>query len=107
MVDARDQRTTSDYDALDRLITTTDPLNGRIGYTYDAQDNLRTVTDPRNRVTTYTYNGYDELTRLESPDTGITEHTYDAAGRAGLSRGTAARRLAAGHGWPDRTAEQG
>jgi YD repeat-containing protein len=43
LVDARDQRTTSAYDALDRLITT---------------------TDPRNRVTTYTYNGYVELTRL-------------------------------------------
>jgi hypothetical protein len=38
---------------------------------------------------------------------GTTLYRYDASGRPGISRGIAARRGAAGHGWPDRNAEHG
>ncbi|MBD8525507.1 RHS repeat-associated core domain-containing protein [Pseudomarimonas arenosa] len=74
------QASTSGYDALQRLKTSTDPSGASIAYGYDAQDNLRTVTDPRGLATEYRYNGFDELTRLISPDTGTTNYQFDPAG---------------------------
>lgn len=68
------------YDALQRLASTTDATGAEIRYVYDAQDNLREVIDPRTLSTRYTFNGFDELTRLASPDTGIADYQFDPAG---------------------------
>jgi len=68
------------YDALNRLITTIDPMSGGVEYRYDAQNNLRKVIDPRQLTTSYDYNGFDELETLTSPDTGVTRFSYDPAG---------------------------
>lgn len=74
------QASGSQYDALDRLKASIDPLNGQVGYRYDAQDNMREVSDPRGLKTGYIYNGFNELISLASPDTGNTQYQYDAAG---------------------------
>jgi RHS repeat-associated protein len=76
----RQRPTESQYDGLNRLMTTIDPLQGRVEYRYDAQNNLRKVIDPRQLTTSYDYNGFNELETQTSPDTGVTRFTYDAAG---------------------------
>ncbi len=76
----RQRPTESQYDALDRLRATIDPMQGRTEYQYDTQNNLRKVIDPRQLATSYGYNGFNELETQTSPDTGITKFTYDPAG---------------------------
>jgi len=74
------QQTLQAFDALNRLSSTTDAVNGLTTYTYDARDNLTSVTDPEGLTTTYTYDALDDLIQQQSPDTGTTTYTYDAAG---------------------------
>lgn len=87
----RAQAHVNQYDALDRLSLTIDPLNGRVAYRYDSQDNLREVTDPRGLRTAYAYNGFNELITLTSPDTGTAQYAYDPAGN--MVRRTDARNV--------------
>jgi len=76
------------YDALNRLttilrdITGSDPSthNATTHYRYDALDNLITVTDPNTLSTQYGYDALHDLLSLQSPDTGTATYTYDAAG---------------------------
>ncbi|MGR9117150.1 MAG: RHS repeat-associated core domain-containing protein, partial [Gammaproteobacteria bacterium] len=68
------------YDALNRLISVTDPLAGETRYHYDGQDHLIGVTDPADQATTYERNGFGEIFREISPDRGTTTYTYDEAG---------------------------
>ncbi|AYF89902.1 DUF4329 domain-containing protein [Pseudomonas sp. DY-1] len=71
---------TSSFDALDRLISSADPLNGVTTLGYDAQDNLTEVKDPRGATTRYVYDGLGNLTQQISPDSGTTTYEHDAAG---------------------------
>lgn len=94
--------TTSNYDALNRLIAVIDPVNGATKptkYDYDAQDNLTKVTDAKGLATTYSYNGFNELETQVSPDTGTTTFSYDAAGN--LATKTDARNIKATYGYDD------
>ena len=68
------------YDALNRLIQSTDPASGISQYAYNAIDIIKSVTDPNSHTTTYTYNALGDLTQLSSPDTGTTAYEYDSAG---------------------------
>ena len=76
------------YDALSRLIRTTQNLGGInletadaiTVYDYDAHDNLTTVIDPNGNTTSYHYDDLSNLLSLTSPDTGTTSYSYDAAG---------------------------
>jgi YD repeat-containing protein len=68
------------YDALNRVVSATDGLQGITRYGYDGLDQLVSVTDPRNLVTAYTINGLGDKTATSSPDTGSTTRTYDSAG---------------------------
>ena len=68
------------YDALNRLIRITDPLNGQIHYTYNGQDRTIQIKDPRSLITTYTLNGLGDTLAIQSPDTGTVTRTHDAAG---------------------------
>lgn len=68
------------YDALNRLITSTDPEGNPTHYSYDSQDQLVWVTDPRKLGTQYTRDGLNNLSKTVSPDTGTTTATFDAAG---------------------------
>lgn len=70
----------SSFDALDRLVSQTDALNGVTQLGYDAQDNLTKVQDPRGVTTRYEYDGLGNLTKLISPDSGTSTFEYDAAG---------------------------
>ena len=80
LLDPLNRISTSEYDALNRLIKTIDPDNFNKQYAYDARDNLTSVTDTRSNVTSYIYDNLENLTQLNSPDTGITNYTYDSAG---------------------------
>ena len=77
------------YDALNRVIQSTDPAGGITGFTYDERDNLISVTDPRMLVTSYSYDGLGDVVTRSSPDTGTATNTYDSAGN--LSTHTDAR----------------
>ncbi|MFV3372303.1 RHS repeat-associated core domain-containing protein [Pseudomonas sp. NY15435] len=70
----------SSFDALDRLVSQTDALNGVTQLGYDAQDNLTKVQDPRGVTTRYEYDALGNLTKLISPDSGTSTFEYDAAG---------------------------
>ena len=75
-----------DYDALERLVTVTQPWGGAGGgdvvtsYSYDVQDHLVSVTDGEGNLTSYTYSDRDLLTDEISPVSGSTTHAYNEHG---------------------------
>lgn len=69
------------YDALDRVVSSTDPLNQTTYFEYDAGDRITKVTDPRGKITTYAYDGFGQLWAQYSPDTGSTTYQYNAYGQ--------------------------
>ncbi|MBI3241766.1 MAG: N-acetylmuramoyl-L-alanine amidase [Chloroflexi bacterium] len=72
ITDANGEKTTFDYDLLDRLTEEVNPLHHRWQYEHDAVGNLTVRTDANGDVTRYTYNADDLLTRIDYPDdTGI------------------------------------
>ncbi|MEK6804385.1 MAG: LamG-like jellyroll fold domain-containing protein, partial [Nitrospirota bacterium] len=72
--------TTFTYDALGRLLTTTDPLNRTTTFTYDAAGHVATSTDALNRVTSFQYDVKNRLTQVTDPNAGITAYAYDGNG---------------------------
>jgi RHS repeat-associated protein len=72
------------YDASNRIISVTDPLNHTWRYTYDpsvAFGILGTVTDPLNGVTRYAYTNL-RLSSITDPRGTLAKRiTYDSAGR--------------------------
>jgi YD repeat-containing protein len=83
--DALARTTSSTYDALNRLLTVTQPGGPLTRYNYDNAANLTAVTDPRNLATTYGYDGLRNQVSQVSPDTGTTTRTFDAAGNLATS----------------------
>ncbi|OGV70312.1 MAG: hypothetical protein A3K19_09300 [Lentisphaerae bacterium RIFOXYB12_FULL_65_16] len=73
--------TVTGYDALNRKITVTDPLDNTSVFEYDANSNLTTVFDPAQGPTDY---GYDELNRQTwalDPSYKMVTADYDDLGR--------------------------
>ncbi len=68
------------FDALSRLLSTTNSAGATVTFGYDGLDQLTTVTDPRSLITTYSTDGRGNLGSISSPDTGTTTFFYDAAG---------------------------
>ena len=71
------------YDALKRLLSTTQDLGGLNAltqYGYDPDGRLDSATDPINGNTTYHYDDLGNLLDTISPDTGTTVYSSDAAG---------------------------
>lgn len=74
------------YDALGRLKKSVENRYGtgvnkaQSLFGYDALDRLISVTDPKGLLTQYGFNAYGDLTSLTSPDTGTSTWTHDAAG---------------------------
>ena len=62
--------TKHDYDALDRLLKTTDRLAGLTEYDYDVNDNLTKVKAPNHATTTYDYDDLGNQLKEISPDRG-------------------------------------
>ncbi|MFA0813711.1 RHS repeat-associated core domain-containing protein [Microbulbifer epialgicus] len=101
---AQQQTTNFSYDAMDRMILSTDAngINTQLSYDglgrliqvikdsnslavstqfgYDALGRKTEVIDPRGNSTRYEYDLAGNLTKLISPDTGISSHTYDPSG---------------------------
>ncbi|MBW1928939.1 MAG: RHS domain-containing protein [Deltaproteobacteria bacterium] len=72
--------TTYEYDALNRLIKTTDPMGGVIERTYDDRGNLIQLKDANGNITTYEYDRNNRLTRVIRPMGQETIYEYDGAG---------------------------
>jgi RHS repeat-associated protein len=79
------RNSSSNYDELNRPTRSTD-ASGTSQLEYNALDQLISVTDPRNLVTTYTYNALGDLKTQISPDTGTTINTFDSAGNLKSSK---------------------
>jgi RHS repeat-associated protein len=81
---------TNQYDALDRLIQTSDDLGNTTRYAYDSRNNRTTLTDPRGNVTRYTYDG---LNRLTTTTRVLTDN--------GLGSGTPTNSIVTTQTWDD------
>lgn len=71
--------TTFTYDALGRLLTTTDPWNRTTTLTYDNAGNIATSTDALSHDTTFTYDPKNRLREIRDTNDGRPTYTY--AGR--------------------------
>ena len=97
MIDGEGNRTTYDYDELNRLEQTTEqdpdgdagPLTSPVTtITYDEAGNVKTATDSNDNTTTNEYDELDRLIQVTSPDPDregplpapITIYAYDPAG---------------------------
>lgn len=69
------------YDALGRLIQTTDPDNTVTQTVYDQLDKILEAVDKLNRRTKNTYDAMGRLIQITYPDTTAEIVTYDAEGR--------------------------
>ena len=78
ITDAVDRTTVNEYDALDRLISTTDPIQNLTRYEYDLFGNLVKIIDPLTHTTTNEYDGRNRRVRTIDPDGGVTDFGYDA-----------------------------
>lgn len=75
--------TNYEYDSLNRLTKTIDPLGNETRYEYDSFDNIVKITDGLGRVTEITYDALDRQTKTVEDEGGIeaaTIITYDAVG---------------------------
>jgi YD repeat-containing protein len=68
------------YDALQRLVRTTDEVGAQVNVTRNGQDDVTAYQDPRSITTTYVRNGFGEVIQAVSPDAGTTTYTRDARG---------------------------
>ena len=74
-------RTQYVYDAMNRLVSTTDPLGHATVNSYDAAGNLLTTTNAIGASTTYEYDAANRLTLQTNADGGSASRQYDAQGR--------------------------
>ena len=85
VTDPNSNVTTNSYDAMNRLIGTTNAAGTTIAgvstFTYDKAGNQVTSTDPDHNTTTTTYDALDRQSSAETPDSGFTTFVYDNAGR--------------------------
>jgi len=73
------------YDALNRLITKTDPLGNAQSYSYDGAGNRTSLTDANGNTIQYSYDGNSRLTDISYPDATAVTFSYDAnANRTGM-----------------------
>lgn len=83
VTDARGYKTAHDYDALGRLHSTLQDVDGVAALTqfqYDTLNRVKQIIDPSGLPTIYAYNGFGDILSLQSPDTDTTHSTYDEAG---------------------------
>jgi RHS repeat-associated protein len=76
-----DVTTTQTFDALGRVITTTDPTGATTSFGYDALGRTVTITDPSGRVRRSGYDGAGLHHWSTTPDGRLTVSQYDGLGR--------------------------
>lgn len=82
------EATTQTFDADGNVLTQTGPPSlgsPQKTYTYNALDEVVTVTDPRGKVTSYTYDGSGNVLTVTQDGVLIWTYTYDASGRMATS----------------------
>ncbi|MGE3540692.1 MAG: RHS repeat-associated core domain-containing protein [Candidatus Tectimicrobiota bacterium] len=72
--------TTRTYDALDRVLDSTDADGQPVRSTYDPQGNRLSMTAPDGQVTQYAFDALNRLSGVFTPQ-GVTEYVYDRASR--------------------------
>lgn len=80
VTDARSNAAAMAFDALNRLITITDPLTHSATTGYDSRDNVTSQQDFKTFTTNYVYDGFNRVIQAASPDSGTTVFTLDKAG---------------------------
>jgi len=73
--------TKTTYDAIGRVIATTDPLNHVTQYAYDDAGRRTTVIDALNQGTSFTYDAAGNQTAITDAASHVTTFSYDAANR--------------------------
>jgi RHS repeat-associated protein len=73
--------TTFAYDALDRLVSESDPLGNTWTYAYDKLGNRISMTDANGAVTNYVYDKANHLSSIDYPDANDVSFVYDDGGR--------------------------
>ncbi|MBT8060772.1 MAG: hypothetical protein KJO33_14320, partial [Gammaproteobacteria bacterium] len=68
------------YDALDRVIASVDPISGETGRDYDHEGRTLAISDPLGHLTHFEFDGLGNRLRKDSPDSGVTLWEHDAAG---------------------------
>ena len=79
--DAGTAITTTEYDYMGNVKSTTSPKNEKTVYTYDGRGLLKSVKYPSNDVTAYTYDSQGNVLTVTNAGLTTQTNTYDAAGR--------------------------
>jgi len=79
--DANHNVTTYAYDAAGRRTSVINALNQTSTFVYDAAGNQTSAKDANQNVTTYTYDSDNRRTQVTYPDTKFETTTYDSLGR--------------------------
>lgn len=71
-----------EYDALNRLVTVTNPVGGKTSYEYDrVTGNISSITDPIGNQRTFYYNDAGELVEETDIKGNITRYEYNPLGK--------------------------
>ncbi|MFH0727105.1 MAG: RHS repeat-associated core domain-containing protein [Pseudomonadota bacterium] len=80
VTDEEENITRFEYDALNRLVKTTDPAGETIERSYDRRDNLLSLQDPNKGITYYEYDKNNRLNKIIRPMRQATTFEYDDSG---------------------------
>ena len=80
VIDPMGRRTTYDYDALNRVITITNPLDDETVYTYDSAGNRTQIVNPNSQIVNYQYDALNRVITTTNHLDGETVVIYDKVG---------------------------
>lgn len=69
------------YDAMGRLLVTSDKHNGQVDNSYDILGNRTQVIDPAEGIMEYQYDAKNRLIAFTDSEGGMTSYQYDSMGR--------------------------
>ncbi len=84
-IDAENESTYFDRDALGRLVKVTDALGGETDYAYSPFDQLIKVWDPADNLTTIGYNDRGDRTSISEPNSGTSTYELNVFGEQTLA----------------------
>ncbi|MCP4360369.1 MAG: RHS repeat protein, partial [Chloroflexi bacterium] len=80
VIDPLGRKTRYEYDALNRVVTMTNPLNGQTIYDYGPAGNRLTTTDAEGRTTSFAYDALNRAVTTTNHLLGQSRVQYDAVG---------------------------